>query len=124
LFRSISDCKGDNRHFGSVIALHDSVLKITVDEKPKQLTLKLEGRIAGPWVAEFKRTWHSLAPSLDSKKLSLDLRGVTQLDAEGQRLLSEMYAKTGADFQTNSLEMEFRVQEVMQEHPRNKNKGA
>jgi ABC-type transporter Mla MlaB component len=100
------------------------VLKITVDEKPKQLTLKLEGRIAGPWVAEFNRTWHSLAPSLDSKKLTLDLREVTQMDAEGQSLLSEIYAKKGADFQTNSLEMEFRVQEVMREHPRNKNKGA
>ena len=124
MFRSISDCKSDNRYFGSVIAVHDSVLKITVDEKPKQLTLKLEGRIAGPWVAEFNRTWHSLAPSLNSKKLSLDLRGVIQIDAEGQRLLSEIYDMTGTEFQTNSLEMEFCVQEVMREHHRSETKRS
>ena len=100
------------------------MLKITVDEKPKQLTLRLEGRVAGPWVAEFNRTWHSLAPSLDSKKLSVDLRGVTQMDPEAQRLLAEIYAETGAEFQTNSLEMEFYVQEVMRDHHRNGKKGA
>ena len=100
------------------------MLKITVDEKPKQLTLKLEGRVAGPWVAEFNRTWHSLAPSLDSKKLSLDLRGVTQMDPEGQRLLAEIYDMTGAEFQTNSLEIAFCVQEVIREQHRNEKKGA
>ena len=100
------------------------MLKITVDEKQNLVTLKLEGRIAGPWVAEFNRTWHSLAPSLDSKKLSLDLRGVIQIDAEGQRLLSEIYDMTGAEFQTNSLEMEFCVQEVMREHHRNEKKRS
>jgi ABC-type transporter Mla MlaB component len=112
------------RHFGTVIAILHSVLKITVDKKPKELTLKLEGRVAGPWVAEFNRTWHSLAPSLDSKKLSLDLREVTRIDAEGRRLLAEIYEKTGAEFQTGSLLMEFYAQEAMREHPRNESKGA
>jgi ABC-type transporter Mla MlaB component len=89
------------------------------------VTLKLEGRIAGPWVAEFNRTWHSLAPSLDSNnKLSLDLREVTQIDAEGQDLLSEIYDKTGAEFQTNSLVMEFYAQQAMRDHHKNGSKGA
>jgi len=100
-------------HFGAVIAIHSLVLKITVNEDPKQMTLKLEGRIVGPWVAEFNRTWHSLTPSLDSKKVSLDLRGVTQVDGEGKRLLAEIYDMTGAEFQTNSLEMKHWVQEIM-----------
>jgi hypothetical protein len=112
------------RHFGTVIAILHSVLKITVDKKPKELTLKLEGRVAGPWVAEFNRTWHSLAPSLDSKKLTVDLRGVTQMGREAQRLLAEIYAVTGAEFQTNSLEIEFYVQEAMRDHPRNEKRGA
>ena len=100
------------------------MLKVTVEEKAKLVTLKLEGRIAGPWVAEFNRTWHSLAPSLDSKKLSLDLREVTRIDAEGRRLLAEIYEKTGAKFQTGSLLIEFYAQEAMREHPRNESKGA
>ena len=111
-------------HFGSVIAIPNSMLKVTVEETAKLVTLKLEGRIAGPWVAEFNRTWHSLAPSLDSKKLSLDLREVTRIDAEGRRLLAEIYEKTGAEFQTGSLLMEFYAQEAMREHPRNESKGA
>jgi hypothetical protein len=101
-----------------VIAIPKSVLKITVEEKAKLVTLKLEGRIAGPWVAEFNRTWHSLAPSLDSKQLSLDLREVTHIDAEGRRLLVEIYGKTGAEFQTDSLLIEFYAQEAMREHPK------
>ena len=61
------------------------------------MTIKLEGRIAGPWVAEFNREWRSLAPSLGSKKLSVDLRGVTFVDGHGRQLLREIYEKTGAD---------------------------
>src|SRR5690242_11635248 len=94
------------RHFGSVIAIPNSVLKITVEEKGQLVTLKLEGKITGPWVAEFSRTWQSLAPSLDSKKLFLDLREVTQINAEGRRLLAEIYDKTGAEIQTDSLLIE------------------
>jgi ABC-type transporter Mla MlaB component len=124
LFRSVSSRASVIRHFGSVIAISTGVLRITVDEKPKLVTLKLEGRVAGSWVAEFGRTWRSLAPFLDSKKLSLDLREVTQMDAEGQSLLAEIYDKTGAEIQTNSLEMEFCVREVMQEHDRNGTKRS
>jgi len=107
------------RHYGSVIAIPNSVLKITVEEKGKLVTLKLAGKITGPWVAEFSRTWQSLAPSLDSKKLSVDLREVTQINAEGRRLLAEIHDKTGAEFQTNSLLMELYAQEAMREHQRN-----
>ena len=54
------------------------------------MSIKLEGRIVGPWVAEFDRTWHSLASSLDGKKLSVDLRGVTYIDSEGREVLAEI----------------------------------
>jgi len=107
------------RHFGSVIAIPNSVLKITIEETEKLVTLKLEGKITGPWVAEFSRTWQSLAPSLNSKKLSLDLREVTQINAEGRCLLAEIYGGTGAEFRTGSLLMELYAQEAMREQQRN-----
>ena len=78
------------------------------------MKMKLEGRIAGPWVEEFDRTWHSLAPFLESKKLAVDLRGVSYIEPEGRRLLAEIYEKTGAEFQTNSLLVGLFAQEAMQ----------
>jgi anti-anti-sigma regulatory factor len=100
------------------------VLKITVEENGQLVTLKLEGKIAGPWVAEFSRTWQSLAQSLNSKKLSVDLREVTQISAEGRRMLAEIYGKTGAEFQTGSLLMELYAQEAMREHDKNDKRSA
>lgn len=66
------------------------------------MKLKLEGKVAGPWVSELDRTWQSLAPSLDSRKLVVDLCGVVHMDSEAVRLLAEIHEKTGADFLADS----------------------
>lgn len=60
--------------------------------------MKLEGKIAGPWVPEFNRVWESLSSSLGKKSLSIDLSGVTYVDSSGGTLLSQIYGKTGAVF--------------------------
>ncbi len=78
------------------------MLKITVHNSNKTQTIQLEGKITGPWVAEFDRTWHSLAPALGSKKLQLDLRSVDFIDAKGTRLLHDIYRETRACFLTDS----------------------
>jgi anti-anti-sigma regulatory factor len=62
------------------------------------VTLKIEGRLAGLHVPELHRAWQGLAPSLESGKLSVDLRGVTFVDATGKQVLAEIHARTGADF--------------------------
>ena len=64
--------------------------------------MKLEGRMVGPWVEECRKAWLALAPALQSKKLSLDLRGVMFVDAAGTQLLREIYRATGADMFTSS----------------------
>jgi hypothetical protein len=78
------------------------MLRITIQEGAKDQTIKLEGKIVGPWVEEFKRSWDSLAPSLGSRKLHLDLRGVAFVDAKGQQLLREIYRATNACFLADS----------------------
>ena len=83
----------------------------------------VEGRIAGPWVAEFNRTWHSLAPSLNSKKLSLDLRGVTFIDADGRRVLAEILRATGAALQTDSQLVDFLAKQAMRDNSGNGKEG-
>ena len=100
------------------------MLKITVEENAELVTLRLEGKIVGPWVAELGKTWRTLAPSLDSKKLLLDLRETTQMDAEGQHLLTEIYSQTGAEFQTNSLLIRFYSEKAMEESLKRAQKGA
>lgn len=73
-------------------------LKLTTHEEPESVTLRIEGRVVGPWVAELDRAWRSLAGSVGSKQLRIDLRGVIHMSADGRRILAEIYKQTGAGF--------------------------
>jgi anti-anti-sigma regulatory factor len=78
------------------------MLKITRYERPDVATLQLEGSVTGPWVHEFQQAWHSVAASLGSRRLSLDLHGVTQMNSLARELLAEIYKRTGAEFISNT----------------------
>ena len=73
------------------------MLRITVQESGEAIELKLEGRVAGPWVDELRHTWSETSPRRQQKKLSLDLRNVTYSDPRGLDVLREIYAQTGAE---------------------------
>lgn len=73
-------------------------LRITVNEGPESTTMKLEGKLIGPWVAELDRAWRSLVASLSSKKLRVDLRGIVRIDPDGRDILAEIHRQTGAEF--------------------------
>ena len=100
------------------------MLRITIHEGAKTQTIQLEGKIAGPWVEEFNRTWHSLAPSLGSKQLHLDLRGVASVDAKGRQLLRDIYQKTNASFLANSPLMQYFADDAMRQSPKNGEEGV
>lgn len=58
------------------------MLRISQGQKADQdCTLKLEGRIGGPWVHELKFICESLLN--EGRALTLDLAGVSYVDAEG-----------------------------------------
>ena len=95
------------------------MLRITINEQAAKVMLKLEGRIVGPWATELDRTWHSLGPSLDGRKLAVDLRGVSYVDHKGREILAEMYRKTGAQFQADTPLMEYFAQEARSSTLRN-----
>jgi anti-anti-sigma regulatory factor len=76
--------------------MSQQVLKITVEENPKTMVIKLEGRIAGPWAAELGRLWDEKASAAAEKQLSLDLREITFADADGMTVLRAIYSQTGA----------------------------
>jgi hypothetical protein len=77
-------------------------LRITVHEQESLIKLTLEGRLAGPWVAELCKAWRETAPRLGSKRLVLNLRDLTFSDEEGKRVLREIVTQTSAEISSST----------------------
>jgi anti-anti-sigma regulatory factor len=100
------------------------MLRITIHENARTQTIQLEGKIAGPWVEELARTWHSLALSLGSKALCLDLRDVSFVDVKGRQLLREIYQKTNGCFLADSPLTHHFADDAMGQSPKDGEEGA
>lgn len=64
------------------------MLRITPKTDNGSPTLKLEGRIGGPWVDELRESWSAVAKT--KKSVKVDMRGVSYVDRAGAELLLEM----------------------------------
>jgi ABC-type transporter Mla MlaB component len=84
------------------------LLRITIQKGFGPATLKLEGKLAGPWVEELKDVWSSESAT---EAVLVDLFDVSFVDAAGKRLLAQMW-QGGADFVTDSPLMKQVVKEV------------
>lgn len=60
--------------------------------------MKLEGKVIGPWVSECRHSWLGLKPTLDGRKLAIDLCGLTFIDDAGLRALSEIHDAAHSTF--------------------------
>ena len=70
------------------------MLKISEGKRGKQrVTLRLEGRVVGPWVAELRQICELLLT--DGSKVALDLAEVSFADEDGVALLTSLQ-KRGA----------------------------
>jgi len=76
------------------------------------MTIKLEGRVTGPWVAELDRLWQQASPSLGSRQLSLDLRETTYADAGGIEALRAIYSQTKASILTSTPWTQYLAEEI------------
>ena len=65
------------------------MLKVTTTNQDETITVKLEGKLAGPWVQEVTRVWADMAYSPRNGYV-VDLRSVTFIDNSGQALLARM----------------------------------
>ena len=90
-------------------------LRITVEENTEAMTIKLEGRVAGPWVAELDRLWQQASPVLGSRQLSLDLRETTYADAGGIAALRAIYSQTKAVILTSTPWTQYLAEEISRE---------
>lgn len=71
------------------------MLKITTLTNAESIALRLEGRLAGPWVQELERCWDSVVGSTTNHPLTVDLSAVTYVDSDGKDLLKKIH-KQGA----------------------------
>lgn len=66
------------------------MLRITIDDGTQSgRTIRLEGRLVGPWVEELARLYRELLAD-GQAAAALDLRDVLFVDGAGLRLLSEL----------------------------------
>ena len=69
----------------------ESMLKITTLIHAESTTLRLEGRLAGPWVQELERCWDSIVGTMTTHPLTVDLSAVTYVDSDGKDLLKKIH---------------------------------
>lgn len=67
------------------------MLKITTIMNAESTVLRLEGRLAGPWVQELERCWDSTVGTPTRHALSVDLSAVTYIDSDGKDLLKKVH---------------------------------
>ncbi len=65
------------------------MLKITTRREENQCTLELEGKLAGPWVAELETCFRSERSRGGS--ICVDLHNVTFIDNAGKDLLAKLH---------------------------------
>src|ERR1700694_4265954 len=71
------------------------MLRITTERKTGAAKLTVEGKLAGPWVAALQQSWRELVAAAPGEKLSVNLCGVSYIDAAGKVLLKEIYRQGG-----------------------------
>jgi anti-anti-sigma regulatory factor len=67
------------------------MLKITTLMNAESTVLRLEGRLAGPWVQELERCWDSTVGTPAHHHLSVDLSAVTYVASDGKDLLKKIH---------------------------------
>ncbi len=74
------------------------MLKITVERARERVSVKLEGKLAGPWVSELELAWVETARKASGRPIVIDLSETTFIDPSGKRFL-ESLCDEGAELQ-------------------------
>ena len=92
------------------------MLRITTTDIGEKIVLKLEGKLAGPWVEEFERCWHMSTDIYRKKGLVVDLSGMTFVDPAGKKLLCAI-CSGGAQLVGSGLIPKSLIDEICAEKP-------
>ena len=86
-------------------------------------TLKLEGKLSGPWVNEAAKAWSDVIGGTAAKDVVVDLSGVTFIDDEGKKLLAEML-RQGAQLRDGRLMTRYIINQLLKEAKSSQKEGA
>jgi anti-anti-sigma regulatory factor len=89
------------------------MMKIQTKELDGQLTLHVEGRLAGAFVPELENCWQAARASQPYQKISVDLKSVTCIDRAGRSLLQLMH-RNGVAFLRAGLAIQDILEQVME----------
>lgn len=80
------------------------MLRISFSDTAQGQCWTLCGRLTGPWVNELRAAWQYARNRAPRTHAVMDMRDVTFVDADGERLLSEMRGE-GMEFIASGVEM-------------------
>ena len=89
------------------------MIKIQTKELEDQLTLQVEGRLAGAFVPELENCWQAVRANQPNRKISVDLKSVTCIDRAGRSLLELMH-RNGVGFLRAGLAIQDILEQVME----------
>jgi anti-anti-sigma regulatory factor len=87
------------------------MLKINFSETPAEERWILHGRLAGPWVHEFKAYWKKNHRRDVARARVVDLNEVTFIDKCGERLLRTL-ARHGAQFTASGVYTKYIIKQI------------
>ena len=69
------------------------MLRITHEGNAGSPSLRIEGRLEGPWVGVLRKAWEESQAGREGRNVTVDLGAVGFADREGRALLLEMQEK-------------------------------
>jgi hypothetical protein len=69
------------------------MLRITVSKNQNATTLRIEGRLAGPWVEELVLAWQAVVSDPSAGRAAVDLTDVTFVSEEGKKALEVIHGE-------------------------------
>lgn len=88
------------------------------------ITMRLEGKVIGPWVEECNRTWEAIRGELGFKKLRIDLCELAFVDENGMALLREIYRISGAEVLADSPLTKYFAERIVRKADESENGGG
>jgi hypothetical protein len=87
------------------------MMRITTNENLRALTLRLEGRLEGPWATLLEKCWRKAAAPRRRKAFRVDMSGVSFIDAAGRRVIAAMH-KHGVEFTADDALTKAMIDEI------------
>ena len=87
------------------------MFRATVEHDGELVTLRIEGRLSGPCLAELENCWRQTMKGNGTRRLVVDLKEVTLVSSQGKQLL-ERLCRAGAQLTGDGLMTRALVEQI------------